>query len=213
MPAIEALFFFIFAACIANLCPGPSMIYVMSRSLRHGRSAGISSAFGLTAGLFFHVLATTLGLSAIFLYSPAIYTTIKFLGCAYLIYLGILTLKSSEPIQQTGETSAKSKINSKRYQFFNQGVLTEILNPKTSLFFLSFLPQFVDPSQGSTTLQLFIFGMILLFISFCRDILLAISSSSISSWLTTKPTIQCFQRWLTGFILIGVGIRLAVEDN
>ena len=100
----------------------------------------------------------TLGLSAIFLYSPAIYTTIKFLGCAYLVYLGILTFKSSELFQHADGVSAESEVKNK-YQFFNQGVLTEILNPKTSVFFLSFLPQFVDSAQGSTTLQLFIFGL------------------------------------------------------
>lgn len=187
------------------------MIYVMSRSLTHGRSVGLTSAFGLTLGLFFHVLAATWGLSAIFLYSPALYATVKFLGCGYLIYLGILTIKSSEMTQDlnggsdTGEGDAK-------YKFFIQGVLTEILNPKTSVFFLSFLPQFVDPSQGSTVLQLFIFGMILLFVSFVRDIFLAISSSSISSWLAGRPTVQCFQRWITGFVLIGVGVRLAAEE-
>jgi len=212
MPTIESVFLFTVAAGIANLSPGPSMIYVMSRSLAHGRSAGLSSAFGLTLGLFFHVLATTLGLSAIFLYSPAIYTTVKFLGCGYLIYLGILTLKNSETIQHADGDSGKVKAGGK-CQFFSQGVLTEILNPKTSVFFLSFLPQFVDPSQGSTTMQLFIFGMILLFVSCLRDILLAISSSSISSWLAGKPRVQSVQRWLTGFILIGVGVRLAVEDR
>jgi threonine/homoserine/homoserine lactone efflux protein len=206
MPTIETIIFFTAAAIAITLVPGPSMLYVASRSMAQGKTAGIMSAFGLSTGLLLHTIATSLGLSAVFLYSPLIYIVIKYLGALYLLYLGFQMFFLKELLFSSANHQQK-KMNSRMY---GQGVLTEVLNPKTALFFLSFLPQFVDPSKGAPGMQMFIFGCILLLTALCADLLIAITGGLLSRWLSERPFIQKIQQWMAGTVLIGLGIRLAV---
>lgn len=207
MPSLHAIILFTTAAIVITLCPGPSMLYVMSRSIAQGRTAGCFSALGLSTGLFLHTLAASMGLSFIFLYSPLIYLIVKYLGALYLLYLGLQMLLSRNYIldpENGGTKTAKSRI-------YGQGIVTEILNPKTALFYLSFLPQFVDPSRGHPGLQMFVFGCILLLTALSMDLFIAVTGGTMSGWFRRNPAIKKGQQWLAGTVLIGLGIRLAIS--
>ncbi len=155
MPATETVVLFMAAALAVNMTPGPSIAYVMSRSFGQGRTAGLVSALGLGTGSLLHAIAATLGLSAIVAYSPMVYAVIRYLGAAYLVYLGVDLLRRRQVrIADDGPTGLPLS------GVYWQGVLTEILNPKIALFFLSFLPQFVDPARGSVAGQTLFFGLV-----------------------------------------------------
>lgn len=208
MPKTETLLLFSIAACIANTCPGPSMFYVMSVSSHKGRKAGLLSAFGLAIGLLFHVVAASLGVTAVFKYSPIAFTFVKYTGAAYLIYIGIQTLRNNKSdLPSTEEQAPKTQ------KLFYQGILTEVLNPKTSLFFISFLPQFTDPLAGPISFQTFLLGMIFVVIGFSRDIAIALASSLISMFFKQSPIIEYLQRLVSGSILILIGIKLAFSEK
>jgi len=209
MPAFETVTLFTAAAIVITLVPGPSMLYVMSRSIAHGRTAGIFSALGLATGLFIHTIAASLGLSVIFIYSPLAYSVIKYLGAIYLIYLGIQTLLAKEAFVQ----SALAPLPSHHLRVYGQGIVTELLNPKTALFFLSFLPQFVDPALGPAAPQMLILGSILILTAFTADLLIGISGGMVANWLESHPIIQKGQRWAAGMVLLGLGARLAVSKR
>jgi threonine/homoserine/homoserine lactone efflux protein len=209
MPTFETLALFTTAAIVITLVPGPSMMYVMSRSIAHGRAAGICSAFGLATGLLIHTIAASLGLSVIFFYSPLTYLIIKYLGAIYLIYLGTRSLFTKEALHQS--SISQQPIN--KYQVYTQGIITELLNPKTALFFLSFLPQFVDPLRGSTALQMFILGFILILTALTADLIIGITGGMMSTWFSAHPFIQKAQRWLAGTVLISLGVRLAFSER
>ena len=201
MPSFEAIILFTTAAVAITLCPGPSMAYVMSRSIGRGRSAGCFSALGLATGLLLHTLAASMGLSVIFVYSPLTYMIVKYLGIQMF-----LSKKNERDPQAPPPKSDK-------FRMYGQGVITEILNPKTALFYLSFLPQFVDPFRGHPGLQMFIFGCILLLTALSMDLFIAVTGGAISEWFTRNPIMRKGQQWLTGTVLIGLGIRLAITEK
>ena len=209
MPSFETLMVFTTAAIAITLVPGPSMLYVASRSIVHGRTAGIWSAFGLATGLFVHTVSASLGLSAIFVYFPVIFFIIKYLGAAYLIFLGIQMLRTNSLTQQ----SRKSLPEQSPFRIYLQGVVTEILNPKTALFFLSFLPQFIDPQHGSSATQMLILGCILVFVALGADVLIALSGGSLSKSVIAQPILQKIQNWAAGTVLIALGLKLAVSEQ
>lgn len=205
MPTWETILLFASAAVAITLCPGPSMIYVMSRSVGQGRAAGCFSALGLSTGLLLHTLAASLGLSAVFLYSPLIYQIVRYLGAVYLLYLGIQMIFSRN--HEPDPNIIERKVLGMR--LYGQGVVTEILNPKTALFYLSFLPQFVDPLRGSPALQMFLFGCILILTALSMDLFIAVTGGALSQWLAKNPFVKRVQEWLAGIVLIGLGLRLA----
>ena len=209
MPTFETLTLFSAAAVAITLVPGPSMLYVASRSIVHGRAAGIWSALGLATGLFFHTVAASLGLSAIFIHFPLAFYLIKYLGAAYLIYLGIQMLFAKRSFVTIATNSAT--LSSPR--IYTQGIITEILNPKTALFFLSFLPQFVNPLQGSSALQMMILGCILVFTALSADLLIAVTGGTLSKWVIAHPLMQKVQNGLAGTALIALGVRLAISER
>ena len=209
MPNLDTIIIFTAAAFAITVCPGPSMLYVMSISLGQGRKAGIFSALGLATGLLIHTIAASLGLSVVFVYSPFAYMIIKYLGALYLIYIGIRMLINGGALFYSTETTPKTQSS----RIYGQGILTELLNPKTALFFLSFLPQFVDPTLGPPALQMSIFGSILILTAFSADLFIAITGGTISQWLARRPLIQKMQRWLAGTVLISLGMRLAISER
>jgi len=155
MPSAEALLIFTAAAVVMNLAPGPSNLYVLSRSLAQGTRAGLIAAAGLAAGSLGHVAAAALGLSAVFVYSPVAYGLLKLAGAGYLVYLGLTYLLSPSP-----PGIAKAKPAKPRRAIFLESALVELLNPKTALFFLAFLPQFADVAAGPLAPQLILLGLI-----------------------------------------------------
>ena len=209
MPTLETLMVFSAAAIAITLVPGPSMLYVASRSIVHGRTAGIFSALGLATGLLLHTAFASLGLSAILISSPVAFSVIKYLGATYLIYLGIKMLLTKKFPSQTPTTSPL--LSSLR--IYGQGIITEILNPKTALFFLSFLPQFVDPSQGSSVIQMMMLGCILVFTALVADLLIAITGGTLSKSVFIQPFARKVQNWIAGTVLIAIGLRLAISKR
>ena len=209
MPKLETLMIFSAAAIAITLVPGPSMLYVASRSIVHGKTAGIWSAFGLATGLLIHTVSASLGLSAVFIHFPLAFLIVKYLGAIYLIYLGIQMLITRKSISQTPTTSPP--LSSLR--IYGQGIVTEVLNPKTALFFLSFLPQFIDPLQGTSAIQMMTLGFILVFTALVADLLIAITGGTLSKSVLARPLLQKVQNWIAGTVLIALGFRLAISDR
>lgn len=205
-PAKFALFIGISWALI--LAPGPDMFYVITRGMAHGRKAGMLSAIGVVCGILVHTTAAAFGLSLILQTSAFAFLFVKFVGAAYLMYLGIKAWREKTTFRlQTSAAGAKSSA------LFWQGVLSNVLNPKIAIFFLAFLPQFVDKGGDHVTLQLVILGIT--FACFGLGFLLAVgySSGSIGRWLTYRPKYAQFFQRLAGGILIGLGIRLAFTEK
>ncbi|MCM2272987.1 MAG: LysE family translocator [candidate division Zixibacteria bacterium] len=199
---------FMLATLTLNLTPGPDMLYTATRSLGQGRRAGIASAFGIGTGTIAHIIAATFGLSAILSYSAFAFMAVKYLGAGYLIYLGIKTFRAKAKIH-LGKNVAKDSTS----RIFWQGVVTNILNPKVALFFLSFLPQFVDPERGSVALQLATLGVLFDISGVSVLLVIAVAVGHASGWLENRPTFWRVQKWFTGSVFIALGARLALADR
>jgi threonine/homoserine/homoserine lactone efflux protein len=199
---------FMLATLALNLTPGPDMLYTATRSLGQGRKAGIASALGIGTGTIVHIVAATFGLSAILSYSAFTFMAIKYLGAAYLIYLGIKTLRSKAQLHLGTDVSKDSTS-----RIFWQGVITNVLNPKVALFFLSFLPQFVNPERSSVGLQLTTLGVLFDISGTTVLLVIAIAVGHASGWLENRPTFWKLQKWFTGSVFIALGARLALADQ
>ena len=205
MPSLEALLIFTAAALILNISPGPSNFYVLSRSIAQGTPAGLVATAGLAAGSLAHVAAAALGLSAIFLYSPVAYGLLKLAGAGYLIYLGITYLTSPRLAPGTLETAMPKSFR----KIFWQSSLVEILNPKTALFFLAFLPQFADVAAGPLAPQILLLGIIVTLTGLPCDATVATLSGRAARLFTASPPIQRIGNWVSGSILVGLGAFVA----
>ena len=208
MPALETVLLFMTAALALNMTPGPSVMYVMSRSLGQGRTAGLVSALGLGTGSLLHAVAATLGLSVVIAYSPAAYAMLKYLGAAYLVYLGVTILR-----QRTIQLAEVGPPGLSLARVYWQGALTEILNPKIAVFFLSFLPQFVDPTRGSVAGQTLFFGLLFHVTGVPINMAVAVLGSSIAAWFARNPLWERIRNGLAGLVLIGLGVRLAFSER
>lgn len=206
MPDSALFGLFLIAALLLAITPGPGMFYVLTRSLNGGRAEGLASSFGTAVGGLAHVAAAALGLSAILATSAIAFMIIQWAGAAYLIYLGIRTLISSHSISLDGFSSSIG------HNSFRQGIITEVLNPKTALFFLAFVPQFINP-YGNVVLQFVLLGSISVILNTSADIVVALLAGPIGQWLRTNPRFQRRQRLLTGWSLIGLGAYVAIADN
>lgn len=198
---------FLTAAILLAITPGPSIVYVLTRSLKGGRSEGIASSFGTSVGGLVHVLAAALGLSALLATSSIAFAVVKYAGAAYLIYLGIRTLRRKNEM----ELQAKALSQATRGAF-RQGIVTEILNPKTALFFLAFIPQFVNP-QGNVVLQFIALGSISVTLNTSADLIVALLAGPIGQWLQANRQFRRRQQILSGWSLIGLGAYVAVADS
>lgn len=209
LPPLENVTFFITAALILLLTPGPAVLYIVASSIAQGRKAGLASVLGVQTGGLFHVLGATLGLSAILLTSALAYDVVKYLGAAYLIYLGIRTLRSRE----TAELIEVERKSLKR--LYSQGVVVNLLNPKTALFFFAFLPQFVDTSAGSKFIaaQTLTLGLLFIMLAVCTDGMYALLAGSLGRWLRTSRGFRRFQRYFTGTVYIGLGVTAALAGS
>jgi threonine/homoserine/homoserine lactone efflux protein len=198
---------FIPAALALILTPGPVILYIVTRSVDQGRKAGFVSVLGLEIGNFCHVLFATFGLSALLLSSAFLFDVVKYLGAAYLIYLGIRKLRSSDHIAEQDV-----KPDSMR-RIFLQGIVVAILNPKTALFFFAFLPQFIDSSQDNVALQILFLGIIMMMMSLTSDMFYALLAGSAGKWLRGNLRYLRFQRYVSGSVYIGLGITAALASS
>lgn len=190
------------------IAPGPDMIYVITRGVAHGRRAGILSAVGVVCGILVHTTAAALGLTLILQTSAFAFLFVKFAGAAYLIYLGIRAwLEKSTIILETSSSGVTS------HALFWQGVLSNVLNPKIAIFFLAFLPQFVDQGSSQVTAQMVLLGLTFACFGLCFLLVVGYSSGTIGKWLTGRPQYAQFFQRLAGGILISLGMRLALTEK
>ena len=155
MPELSAFTIFVVATSVLLLIPGPAVLYIVTRSIDQGRVAGIVSTLGIAVGTLFHVAAAAFGISALLISSALLFNFAKYLGAAYLIYLGVRKLWVKQELQSIQKAERK-----KLLQIFYQGVIANVLNPKTALFFFAFLPQFVDPAKGAVSAQILFLGAV-----------------------------------------------------
>jgi threonine/homoserine/homoserine lactone efflux protein len=208
MPDLSTILLFAVATTALLLIPGPVVIYTVTRSIEQGRRAGLVSALAASVGDFCQVVAATLGLSTILLSSALAFTVVKYAGAAYLIYLGIQTLRT--PKLSSDTTVPKPQPLSR---IFSQGVVVSVLNPKTALFFLAFLPQFVRPDRGSIPLQIFVLGILFVCMGMIANCVYALIASSISTWLKRSRAYLWAQRYVAGSVYIALGIATAVTGS
>jgi len=199
-----SLVLFMTGAAILLVIPGPVVMYVVSRSIGHGRSAGLVSVMGTVVGTLCHVAAATLGLSAVLASSALAFQFVKYLGAVYLIYLGIRTLRSSDTALFEAAGGERRLV-----RLFGQGVLVNLLNPKTALFFLAFLPQFVDPSRGHAALQIFELGVLFALMGWCSDSMWALAAGTAADHLRRNIRLRRAQRNVSGGALIALGLASA----
>lgn len=204
MPTAETIAVVTLAGLALSASPGPSMLYVLSRSIGQSRSAGLASAAGLAVGGVVLALATALGLAALLAASPIAYRIAEHLGAAYLVYLGIDLLRSK--VSDRSEVSGVAVRS--LWRIFYQGVIVEVLNPKTILFFLAFIPQFVDQARGSITVQMLVLGALVPLTAVPSDLIVAFAGGSLAERLAVRQRSQQVLKWIGGLFLIGLGVRI-----
>jgi len=205
----QNLYLFFIASLLLNLTPGNDMLYVASRSVSQGIKAGIASAAGIFFGGFVHILAAVLGLSLIISKSAYLFQLIKFAGAGYLIYLGIKALLSKPAVNTADEKPVKANY----LQLFKQGIVTNALNPKVAVFFLSFLPQFVNPASSFFRVQLFTLGIWFDAQGTLVLVIVACILGKTKDFFKKNPRVWVVQEKITGFILIGLGIKVALASK
>lgn len=202
---------FLTASLALIVAPGPDNILVLTRGIAQGRGAALVSAAGASLGLVFHSIFAAVGLSALLQQSATAFSVVKYAGAAYLIYLGIKTLLSRESFVVSGEAAPTRLRN-----VFFQAVASNVLNPKVALFFLAFLPQFAVPTarvEGGVAPQLLVLGLTFALLTWMIFSVLGYFSGSLGNWLGRRPRFADALRWLTGSVLIGLGLRLALPER
>ena len=203
MPEKTAFLAFLIAAFALNLAPGPDMLYVIGRSVGQGRKAGIVSSLGVFVGCWVHILAAAFGIAALLRSSPIAFNVVRYAGAAYLIYLGIKMLAQKTDL-------ASQHLKAERLgTIFRQGAITNMLNPKVAIFFLAFLPQFVDARRGSVVLQILLLGLIFNVGGTLVNLAVAYAGGTLGELLRRNQSIARLQRRFTGLIFVGLGLRLA----
>ena len=205
MPDKAAFLTFMVAALLLNLAPGPDMLYVIGRSVGQGRKAGIVSALGIFAGCWVHILAAALGIAAILRSSPLAFNLIRYAGAAYLVYLGIRMLVQRSNL--AGRQLAPEPLKT----IFRQGVITNVLNPKVAIFFLAFLPQFINEARGNVIWSILLLGLIFNVGGTLVNLVVAYAGGSLGAVLRRNEHVARFQQWFTGMVFIGLGARLAFQ--
>src|SRR6476620_6927575 len=203
MPEKAAFLTFVVAAFMLNIAPGPDMLYVIGRSVGQGRRAGLVSALGVFVGCWVHILAAAFGIAALLRSSPLAFNLVRYAGAAYLIYLGIRSV-----VKRT-DLSSQQLEPEKLGSIFRQGAITNMLNPKVAIFFLAFLPQFIDASRGSVALQIVVLGLIFNIGGTLVNLAVAYAGGTLGELLRRNQSIARLQRRFTGLIFVGLGLRLA----
>jgi threonine/homoserine/homoserine lactone efflux protein len=199
---------FFFAALLLAITPGPGIFYVLARSMANGTRDGIRSSLGTFLGGMFHVLAAGFGLSAFLATSASAFMVVKYAGAGYLVYLGVRMVKSRNAELMPSQLEEKEVTDP-----LVQGIWTEVLNPKTALFFLSFIPQFVDPAQGHVFRQFILLGCISVCLNTGADIVVACFAGPIGRRLASNQAFRRRQRTASGVGMVGLGVYVAMSEN
>ena len=208
MPAPSTIALFAAAAMVLFVVPGPSVLYIVTRSIDQGRRAGFASVLGIHAGSLVHVAAAILGLSALLASSAVAFDAVRYAGAAYLIWLGIRRLRQrATPVSE----AARPPVPLSRV--FAQGFLVNLFNPKTAIFFLAFLPQFVDADAGPVPAQLAIFGVLFVLLGLLSDGTYAIVASAVGSRLARGGRFETAHRWGAGLVYLGLGVAAVFSGS
>ena len=200
MPSIDSIIAFAVASLALLVIPGPAVLYVINRSIADGRSIALAGVAGLEIGNFVHVIAATIGLSALIAASATAFGVVKWIGAGYLIFIGIRTI-----IRKPAAFSQEQKSLSRR-KSFTQGIIVNTFNPKVALFFLSFLPQFIDENSGSAAMQSLFLGTLFVAIGLCTDGMYAILASALRNTLLRGRSLPFIQRYVAGSVFVLLGI-------
>jgi threonine/homoserine/homoserine lactone efflux protein len=201
-------YFFLIATLALLIVPGPAVLYIVARSVNQGRLAGLVSVLGIASGTLFHVMAAALGLSAVLVSSALAFNVVKYIGAAYLIYLGIRKILAQD---ETGPSELNASESLRR--IYTQGIVVNLLNPKTALFFFAFLPQFVNTSAGNYTSQILMLGIIFVFMATLTDGAYAFLASSLANRLKSSVHFLKGQRYFTGAVYVGLGLTTALTGS
>jgi threonine/homoserine/homoserine lactone efflux protein len=203
MPTPSTIALFSLAAVALAVVPGPAVAYIVTQSVDKGRRAGLVSALGVASGGIVHVAAAIVGLSALIASSATAFTAVKLVGAAYLIIVGIRRILGHDDEETTEAAPADLR------RLYRQGAVVNVLNPKTALFFLAFLPQFVDPDRGSVTLQIAVLGLLFAAIALVSDATYALLADALAGRIRRTGTGARIRRYLTGGIFIALGVSAA----
>jgi threonine/homoserine/homoserine lactone efflux protein len=209
IPSATNLGLFVSAALILLVIPGPAVLYIIARSVEQGRLAGFVSDLGIHAATLVHVLAAALGLSALLASSALAFSVVKYAGAAYLIWLGLRKIFGRVEI---ADLDAPSRRHSYA-RLFRDGFIVNLLNPKTALFFLAFLPQFVDVGRGHVAMQIAFLGLLFTLLGFISDGCYALAAGTAGNWLKKSRSYLNFERYVSGVLFIGLGLTAAFAGN
>jgi threonine/homoserine/homoserine lactone efflux protein len=207
MPPLTGLGLFVVAALVLLVTPGPAVLYIVARSLDQGRTAGLVSMLGVHAGTLVHIAAASAGLSALLMASATAFSIVKYLGAAYLVYLGIRRLRDRTTVASTRPRVVRLR------RAFVDGFVVNLLNPKTALFFLAFLPQFVDVTRGRVGVQILVLGLVFAGLGMVTDGLYALGAGAAARWLRASPRFLASERWVSGGMYIGLGVVAAIAGQ
>jgi threonine/homoserine/homoserine lactone efflux protein len=208
-PGITNLGLFVSAALVLLLIPGPAVLYLVGRSIEQGRRAGLVSILGIHTATLVHVTAAALGLSAVLVSSAVAFDVVKYAGAAYLIWLGLKKIFGriqAVDVNATLQTHGNARV-------FRDGFVVNLLNPKTALFFLAFLPQFVEVSRGHVAMQIAVLGVLYTLLGVMTDSCYALAAGTAGNWLKGSRGYLKFERYVSGVLFIGLGLTAAFAGN
>jgi threonine/homoserine/homoserine lactone efflux protein len=208
VPTEETFALFAAAALALIVVPGPAVLYIVAQSIDRGRLAGLVSAFGVAAGGLVHVTAAAVGLSALVVSSATAFTAVKLAGAAYLIGLGLVTLLRRSEVERVDVPHER-----RLRRVFAQGIVVNVLNPKTALFFLAFLPQFVDPDRGAVAAQVLALGLVFVVLAVISDAVWALAAGTASHRLRGSPRFHAARRYVSGTVFVGLGAVTAAAKR
>jgi threonine/homoserine/homoserine lactone efflux protein len=208
-PSAASLGLFIAAALVLLLTPGPAVLYIVARSIEQGRLAGFVSDLGIHTATLVHVLAAALGLSALLASSAVAFSIVKYAGAAYLVWLGLKKIFGPAETPELGAGLTRTRYA----RLFRDGFIVNLFNPKTALFFLAFLPQFVDVSRGHIATQIVVLGLLFTLLGFITDGCYALAAGTAGNWLKRSRAYLRFERYVSGVLFIGLGLSAAFAGN
>jgi len=210
MPSIDLFLAFLATAAVFAFLPGPAMLYTVAQTFAGGRAAGLMASLGIHLGCYVHVIAAAAGLSMLFVAVPTLYLAVKLAGAAYLVWLGIALFR----LPPAGEDGLPQVRRKSPRRAFAESVSVEVLNPKTALFFMALLPQFVDPGAAFPVwLQFVILGTIVNSMFSLADVVCVLLASRLVDRLQRSTRMQRLMRWTGGSVLVGLGVHVALQRN
>lgn len=208
MIPINILSTFILASFILCIAPGPDNIFVLTQSALRGRSAGVAVTLGLSTGLIFHTTAVAFGVAAVVMASAVAFTVLKVVGACYLLYIAWQAFKA--PVS---DIQAEHIDQLTSFQLYRRGIIMNITNPKVSIFFIAFLPQFADPARGSVAVQMLLLGGVFMMLTVVVFSSVAIMAGTIGTWLKRSPKAQSVMNKATAFVLTGLALKLITSER